>query len=379
MASKRDYYEVLGVSKDAGSAEIKKAYKKLALANHPDRNQGDEEATLRFKEAAEAFEVLGDDQKRAVYDRYGHAGLEGGGSRGFSDLGDIFDAFGDMFDGFDFFGGGRRSRGGQGRQGDSLQTTVRITLHDAAFGCNRSIQINRHELCGTCSGSGAKPGTDPESCDYCGGRGQVLQAHGIFRVQTTCPSCRGQGSVIREKCSDCRGSGREAKSVDLDITIPPGVDTGMRLRVSGEGEPGAGGGPRGDLFVSIEVESHDLFERDEIHLTCHVPISYAQAALGTEIEVPLLDGRHNLSIPGGTQPGHVFEIRHKGMPDHRGRGVGNLYVRVDVEVPRKLGERQEELLRELAELEHTDVLPRRKSFFDKLVDYFSNHDENSES
>lgn len=379
MASKRDYYEVLGVSRDASVAEIKKAYKKLALANHPDRNAGDEAATERFKEAAEAFEVLGDQEKRAIYDRYGHAGLDSrGGGGGFSDIGDIFDAFGDLFDGFGMFGS-RRSRRGGARAGESLTTTVQISLHEAAFGCERIIEMLRNELCQTCQGTGAKPGTSPTGCDYCGGRGQVMQAHGIFRVQTTCPSCNGAGSIVKEHCSSCRGSGQEQQEVKLDLTVPPGVDTGMRLRLSGEGEPGRGGGPRGDLYVTIEVEEHPLFERDGVHLTCHVPISFPQAALGAEIEVPVLDGRHLLTIPPGTQPGHIFELRGAGMPDPRRRGRGHLYVRVDVEVPRDLDSKQEELLRELAELDHADVLPKRKSFFDKVKEYFLSHDAESEA
>jgi len=376
MASKRDYYEVLGVSQDAGDGDIKKAYRKLALDNHPDRNPGDEEAVSRFKEASEAFEVLSDSNKRSLYDRYGHAGVSGNGGSGFSDVGDIFDAFGDLFETFGF-GGTRRSR--RGRQGASLRTAATISLLEASQGCSRTLTVDRRELCGNCTGSGARPGTEPQDCDYCGGHGQVVQSQGFFRVQTTCPACRGEGKVVRDRCPECRGTGREEKPVQLDVKVPAGVDTGMQLCLRGEGEPGSRGGPRGDLYVDIRVEDHPLFERDGVHLNCSVPITYSQAALGAELEVPLLEGRHTLTIPPGTQPDGVFRLRGMGMPDPHGRGRGDLFMQVQVEVPQKLSERQEELIRELADLENTHVSPHRKTFFDKVKELFTLDDQEQDA
>ena len=376
MASKRDYYEVLEVPRGALPEEIKKAYKKLALANHPDRNPGDDEAVTRFKEAAEAFEVLHDPGKRDRYDRFGHAGVSGNGRTGFSDVSDIFDAFGDLFEGFGLFGGGRtRGRRRRTYKGESLRTPVTIDLLEAAAGCTRDLQIQRRETCSVCDGSGAKPGTTPHRCDYCGGHGQVVQSQGFFRIQTTCPACRGEGTVIRDKCFRCGGTGREAKDFKLEVKIPPGVDTGMQLCLRGEGEPGPHGGPRGDLYVDIRVKLHPLFQRDGKELTCRVPITYSQAALGAEFEVPVLDGRYTFTVPPGTQPGEVFRLRGFGMPDPHGGRRGDLHVEVQVEVPKKLNDRQEELLRELAELEQADVSPHRKSFFESLKDYFGLHDD----
>lgn len=377
MASKRDYYEVLGVSRDVTTVEIKKAYKKMALANHPDRNPGDEEATKRFKEAAEAFEILGDEQKRAHYDRYGHADFGAGGAHQFHDVSDIFSAFGDLFEGFGFRTGSARG-GNRPRQGESLRTSIQIDLLEAASGCEREIQINRQEVCETCDGSGAQPGTDPEECDYCGGAGQVVQSQGFFRVQTTCPRCRGAGQVIVEKCSDCRGEGRITREVTLDIKVPPGIDNGMQLCLRGEGNPGLNGGPRGDLYVVVGVDEHPLFRRQEQELSCHVPITYTQAVLGAEIEIPTLEGRHELKIRSGTQPGEVYRLKGLGMPNPHGGRRGDLHVIVQIDVPRKISEREEELLRELAEIEHTEVSkhrsPGRVSFFDKLKEYFTHSD-----
>jgi len=372
MSSKRDYYEVLGVENNASDDEIKRAYKKRALANHPDRNPDDEQAIDRFKEAAEAFEVLSDPGKRERYDRYGHAGVSGiGGSSGYSDVNDIFDAFGDLFEGFGFFGGGR-ARGRRGaHQGASLVVDMLETIQD----CQKEVVIHRLEVCETCGGSGAEPGTTPETCDYCGGNGQVVQAQGIFRVQTRCPACRGAGTTIRDKCPDCRGSGRQRKRISIDVTVPAGVDTGMRLRVAGEGEAGEGGGPRGDLFVDLEVRPHPLFHREGADLTCQIPLTYTQAALGTSVEIPLLEGSQSLEVPPGTQPGHVFELRRLGMPDPRGGRRGNLFVEVLVEIPHKVSGRREELLRELAELEQADVSPHRKSFYEKVKEYLAGQSE----
>lgn len=377
MVSKRDYYEVLGVPRNASQGDIKKAYRKRALANHPDRNQGNEEAIERFKEAAEAFEVLNDDQKKSRYDQYGHAGLSGNGSRGFNDVSDIFEAFGDLFGGL---GGGRR--GGsrrRARQGDSLRTSLTIDLLEAAFGCTRTLKYARHKSCSICHGSGAEPGSDPETCDYCGGAGQVVQSQGFFRMQTACPACRGEGTIVRNKCDDCRGSGFELEHVEREITLAPGVDNDTQYCVRGEGEGGPRGGPPGDLYVDINVEEHPLFHRDGSTLTCHVPITYTQAALGTELEIPVLTGRDVLNIPAGTQPDKLFRLRGKGMPDLHGGRRGDLLVQIQVEVPHKLSEEQDTLLRQLAELEHADVSAHRKSFFEKLKDYFAPHDDADDS
>tara|TARA_R110002111_G_scaffold177322_1_gene243386 strand:+ start:21028 stop:22158 length:1131 start_codon:yes stop_codon:yes gene_type:complete len=376
MASKRDYYEVLGISREVTSVEIKKAYKKLALANHPDRNPGDEDAIKRFKDAAEAFETLGDDKKRAHYDRYGHADLGAGGSQ-FHDVSDIFSAFGDLFEGFGFKGNSQRG-GNRPRQGESLRTSIQIDLLDAASGCEREIYITRQETCDTCHGSGAKPGTQPDDCDYCGGAGQVVQSQGFFRVQTTCPRCRGAGKVISDKCANCRGEGRIAREITLDIKVPGGIDNGMQLCLRGEGNPGLNGGPRGDLYVVVGVDEHPLFRRQEQELSCHVPITYTQAALGANIEIPTLEGRHDLKIPSGTQPGEIFRLKGLGMPNPHGGRRGDLHVIIQIDVPKKISEREEELLRELAEIEHTEVSqhrsPNRNSFIDKLKEYFTHSD-----
>lgn len=373
MATKRDYYEVLGVSRDAGGDEIKKAYKKLAIKYHPDRNQGDDEAVAKFKEAAEAFEVLGNDEKRARYNRFGHEGVQGAAGRGgggFNDINDIFDVFGDLFDGFGMGGGRRRGGGRRPTQGDSLKTRLEIDLLEAAKGCEKTVEIRRKETCNTCDGSGAKPGSEADSCDYCGGHGQVVQSQGFFRVQTTCPACKGEGKIIRDKCSDCSGAGKIPESVKLDVKVPAGVDTGMTLRLTDEGEAGSLGGPRGDLYVEIHVREHPLFHRDGPDLICEVPISYTQAVLGAEIEIPCLEGKTQHYIYPGTQPGEVIRIRGGGMPDPRGGRAGDLQLHVILEVPKKIDSEQEALLRELAEHEHASVSPHRSSFFDKLKEWF---------
>jgi len=382
MSSQRDYYDVLGVARDASAAEIKKAYRKIALKNHPDRNPGDEVAVERFKEASEAFDVLHDDTKRSRYDQYGHAGVSGagGGGGGFQDVGDIFSQFGDIFESFGFGGGGGgggRGRGGA-RRGSSLQASAEIDLTEAATGCTRELHISRREPCETCDGSGARPGSKTVSCSTCGGHGQVIQAQGFFRVQTTCPSCNGEGKTIANPCVDCSGSGRAMKDVVREVKIPAGIDNGMQLCLRGEGEAGAKGGPRGDLYVDIEVKEHPLFERDGMDLMCRVPVTYSQAALGAELEIPTLNGRRGFTLKPGTQPGTVTRIRGKGMPDPRtGRNVGDLLVEVQVEVPRNANGRQAELLRELADLEAADVMPERKSFFDQVKEFFAGSEDES--
>ena len=378
MATKRDFYEVLGVAKSASDDDIKKAYRKLAGKYHPDRNPGDASAVSAFKEAAEAFDVLSNPDKKARYDRFGHAGVEAGagGQGGFQDAGDIFEAFGDMFG--DLFGGGSGRRGGggtRGRKGESLQTSLTIELLDAAVGCSRELQIDKHVSCVTCNGSGAKPGTQPQKCDYCDGRGQVIQSQGFFRVQTTCPSCRGRGTSIRDKCPDCRGHRVVSRPSKLEVRVPAGIDNGMQLCLRGEGETGESGGAPGDLFVDIRVKPHSLFKRDGRNLMCEVPITFAQAALGTSLDIPILTGKHHITVPPGTQPGEVFRLKSQGMPDPHGGLRGDLLVQFNVEVPKKLNKRQEELLRQLAEVDDKQVSPQRKTFFDSLKAFFSKDED----
>jgi molecular chaperone DnaJ len=370
MATKRDFYEVLGVKRDASPEEIKKAYRQLALKNHPDKNPGDAEAERRFKEGAEAYEVLSDQGKRQRYDRYGHAGLEGAGVHDFRNAEDIMSVFGDIIGG-GLFGDlfGQRRRGP--RAGQDLLMKLEIELQEAARGTTKSIDINRHEYCNECNGSGARKGTVATTCNYCGGQGQVVQARGFFQVATTCPSCGGEGVRVTDPCPNCRGSGRVAASVNLKVDVPPGVESGMWLQVRGQGEPGDPGAPRGNLRIQIMVRKHTFFERNRNDLFCQVPISFSQAALGAEIEVPTLEGTDRLHVPKGTQSGDVLRLKGRGMPDIGGRGRGDELVEVIVETPRFLSARQEELLRSLAELDHEDVSPKRKSFFEKLRDYFT--------
>jgi molecular chaperone DnaJ len=368
MAAKRDYYEVLGVSRTATSTEIAAAYRKLAIKYHPDKNPGDEEAILYFKEAAEAFEVLNDSQKRLLYDQYGHAGLETnmGGSPHFADVEEIFSAFGDLFG--DLFGG-RRTR--RPRKGRDVRCDVTLTLHEAATGATKTVQFQRQRRCGTCNGTGASPDSSREMCRYCGGHGAVIQQAGIVRMQTTCPACQGRGSVIKKPCRECRGTGQTQEKVSKEVQIPAGVDEGMRVRIAGEGEPSPTGGPPGDCYCFVSILQHPLFEREGQHLICRVPITYAQAALGCKLEVPTLKGRDEVEVPPGTQSGDVFRLSGRGMPDPRRRGLGDLLVQVTIEVPKKLTAEEESLLRELAKLENKHVAPHRKSFFEKLKNYFT--------
>ncbi len=372
MVDQRDYYEVLGVGRRASSTEITAAYRKLAVRFHPDKNPGDAEAASRFKEAARAFEVLSDDDLRSRYDRFGHAGVEGGRRHDFNDISDVFEAFGDLFGGGifgDAFGGGRQ-RGSRARKGRDVFCQVHLSLVEAARGVTKTVEFDRHETCGECDGSGARKGTAPQPCDYCGGRGQVIQSAGVFRLQTTCPACRGAGSVVKERCPACGGEGVTEEHASRKVTIPAGVDRDVRVRLAGEGEPGAAGGPPGDCYCVIEIEDHPFLARDGKDLHCEVPVSFTQAALGATVDVPTLDGPKPLEIARGTQPGDVIRVRGLGMPEVRGRGVGDLHVHVHVEVPRNVSGRTEELLRELAAEEHASVSPKRTSFFTKLAEYF---------
>lgn len=375
--SKRDLYEVLGVKKDASVDDIKKAYRQLALKYHPDRNPGDQDADQRFKEAAEAYEVLSDRDKRARYDRYGHAGLEGAAVHDFQSADDIMSAFSDIFGG-GLFGDlfGERKRGP--RPGADLLMKLEIELVESARGTTRTVEVNRQDPCTECRGTGARKGTTPTTCNYCGGRGQVVQARGFFQVATTCPACGGDGVRITDPCPKCRGAGRTPVTVQLQVDVPPGVESGMWLQLRNQGEAGDPGAPRGNLRIHILVRKHPFFERRRNDLFTQVPISYAQAALGADVEVPTLDGPESLTVPRGTQSGEVLRIKGRGMPDLGGRGRGDELVEVVVETPRHLTARQEELLREFAEIEHEQVSPRRKSFFEKLRDYFTEETDSSD-
>ncbi|HEV2972239.1 MAG TPA: molecular chaperone DnaJ [Pirellulales bacterium] len=378
MAAKRDYYEVLGVAKSAAPKEIADAYRKLAIKHHPDKNPGDAEAVLKFKEAAEAFEVLHDADKRSRYDRFGHAGVDGPGAHQFNDVSDIMEAFGDILGGGlfgDFFGGGTRRGRRQVHKGSDVGCEVRLDLIEAARGVTKTVEFERHEKCADCDGSGAKPGTKPQTCSYCGGRGQVVQASGFIRVQTTCPACRGAGSVVKEPCPKCRGAAYVVRRVKREVIVPAGIDDEMRIRLAGEGDPSPDGGPSGDCYCIVHVAEHPLFQRDGQDLIVRVPIAYSQAALGATVEVPTLEGREPLEVPAGTQPGEVFKLRGRGMPDPRRRVRGNLLVEVNIEVPKHLTTRQETLLRDLAAEERTHVSPHRKRFFEKLKQYFVSEEE----
>ncbi|MBN1257880.1 MAG: molecular chaperone DnaJ [Planctomycetes bacterium] len=376
--AKRDYYEVLGVARDASDDEIKKAYRKMAMKYHPDRNKGDHQAEEKFKEAAEAYEVLRDSDKRSRYDRYGHDGLASEGI-GFSNFEDIFSHFSDIFGGgggggiFDgIFGGmgGRRGYNGV-RAGASLKCRVSISFKEAAFGCSKTIDLRRSELCEKCSGTGAASGSQPTVCPSCNGQGQVYRSQGFFSVATTCPQCNGAGKVIKNPCGSCRGSGREVKNVRIKINIPAGVEDGTRMRVANEGEPGPQNGPRGDLFCYIMVKPDDFFERHNDDLYCEMGITFSQAALGTELEVPTLNGHARLKIPRGTQSGQIFRLRGQGIKNVHGHGTGDEIVKVLVHTPRKLDAKQEALFRQLAEIEDKNVSPHSKGMFDKLRDYFT--------
>jgi molecular chaperone DnaJ len=366
MAGKRDYYEVLGISREAADDEIKRAFRKLAMQYHPDRNVGDKQAEEKFKEAAEAYEVLSDGSKRQRYDRYGHAGLEGMNGPSFhQNAQSIFDIFGDLFG--DILG----QRGGPGsRSGRDLQVSIEVELVEAARGVKKTITIPREEICSECRGEGCRRGTRPAPCRRCHGHGVIIQGQGFFRVQQTCPGCGGRGAVITDPCSTCHGQGRVEVRASLEVNLPPGVDTGTRFRVTGEGEAGEPGAPRGDLYCLVRVREHPIFERDGLHLVCRVPITFSQAALGADIEVPTLEGTITHPLPRGTQNGEVLRIPGLGMPSLRGGRRGELLVQVFVETPQKLTRRQEELFRELAEIDQKHVSPQRKSFLEKVRKLF---------
>ncbi len=376
--AKRDYYEVLAVERTATEKEIAAAYRKLAIKYHPDSNPGDAETVAKFKECAEAYEVLSDSEKRARYDRYGHAGVEMGGGQGhYHDVEDIFEAFGGIF-GDLFGGGGGGRRGRRPRRGADVRVDVTLDLEEAARGVTKTVEFPRSKVCDNCSGSGARPGSQRTTCRRCNGHGQIVQSAGILRVQTTCPSCQGAGSIITDPCDKCRGNGYVQERARIDVAIPAGIDDGMRVRIAGHGEPSPDGGPAGDCYCFVSVRKHKIFVRDGNHLILQMPISYSQAALGATIEVPTLQGKHELTIGPGTQSGEVFRVRGRGMPDPRGGSVGDLLVQTFIEVPKKLTTRQQELLRELAEIEHVDVTPQRRSFFERIKEYFSLPEESGD-
>ncbi len=367
-----DYYATLGVTKDASADEIKKAYRKRALQFHPDRNPGDAEAERNFKAAAEAYEVLSDDEKRRIYDTYGAEGLRGGagGGAGFRGFEDIFNAFGDIFGddlgsmfGFQQRGGTRR------RRGASLRCRIEIDLGEVARGVEKSISVWRHETCDVCSGSGAGKGSSPKTCGTCGGVGQVQTTQGFFSVRTACPHCAGRGTVIDDPCAECHGQGRAKRKRTLEIKVPPGVDSGTQIRVSGEGESGPDGGPAGDLYCEIHVKPHAYFQRREDDLLVDIPISFSQAALGAKIEVPTLDEPVDVAIPRGSDSGEILRIRGEGLPNLRSGRPGDLHVRLNIEVPRKLSPEQEELLRRFAKTENINVRPKKRGLFDKFKEW----------
>lgn len=376
--SKRDFYDVLGVNRDASDDEIKKAYRKLAMKYHPDRNPDNPKAEEHFKEAKEAYEILSDAQKRAAYDQYGHAGIDpqagmGGGFGGFGGAGGFSDAFGGIFD--EIFGGGG-ARGGRSNvyRGADLRYNLEITLEQAAFGTETKIRIPTMEVCESCKGTGAKAGTQPKTCPTCQGSGQVRLQQGFFSIQQTCPKCHGTGKFIAEPCGSCHGAGRVKQHKTLAVKIPAGVDEGDRIRLSGEGEHGINGGPSGDLYVQIHLKPHPVFQREGNDLHCEMPISFTTAALGGEIEIPTLDGAAKLRIPEETQSGKTFRLRGKGIKGVRSHGHGDLLCHVMVETPVNLTERQKELLRELEETsrDHAERHnPRAKSWMDKVKEFFA--------
>ena len=379
MATKRDFYEILGVPKTASEDEIKKSYRKMAMKFHPDRNQGDASAEVKFKEAKEAYEMLSDAEKRAAYDQFGHAGVDpnmrGPGAGGGAGFGGFGDSFGDIFG--DIFGQTRRQQGGGGRQvfrGNDLSYAMEVTLEEAAAGKESEIRIPSFDECDTCHGTGAKAGTSPKTCGTCQGQGVVQMRQGFFSVQQTCPHCRGTGKVITDPCSPCHGQGKIKRQKTLEIKIPAGIDDGMRIRSTGNGEPGTNGGPPGDLYIEIRIQKHDVFQRDGDDLHCAVPISFTTAALGGEISVPTLSGEAAIDLPEGTQTGKQFRLRGKGVKGVRSSFPGDLYCHITVETPVKLTEHQRKLLKELDESlkkggdKHS---PSEAGWADKLKNLFS--------
>ncbi|MHC4499287.1 MAG: molecular chaperone DnaJ [Planctomycetota bacterium] len=378
--AKRDYYEVLGVNKNASAEEIKRAYRRMAIKYHPDKNPDDKEAEVKFKECAEAYEVLSDPEKRQRYDQFGHEGLRGMGMRDYShmrwqDIGSIFEDIFGLGDFADLFGmgGRRRTRRTGPSRGYDLETSVDLELDDVAKGAEKTIEFTRQDICPECTGSGSAKGASPGKCPGCNGTGQVVRGGGFFQMVSTCPQCRGSGQIITNPCKKCKGTGRVPKKRIVSVKIPAGVHEGQGVRVAGEGEPGRNGGPRGDLYCYVRIKPHEFLQRDGNNLVAVVPLSFTQAALGATIEVPSLNGPRGLRIPPGTQYGSIFRIKGQGLPDLRTGRTGDELVQITVETPTKLNARQEELLREFAKTEDKTVSPHSASFFEKLKKYFGNN------
>ena len=375
--AKRDYYEVLSVSRECDEQMLKVSYRKLAMQYHPDRNPGDRGAEERFKEAAEAYSVLSDPQKRAAYDRFGHQGVSGAAGNGtggfdesqFTDFGDIL---GDLFGFGDIFGGGRGRRGGsrQPQRGDDIRYDLEISFEDSMKGMSADLQIPRMEACSKCSGLGAEPNGGLVTCAACSGRGEIVYQQSFLSIRKTCPTCGGRGKVIRQACSQCRGEGFHRAEKKIKVSIPAGVDTGTRLRLSNEGNPGPGGAPPGDLYVVVKVAEHPVFERRETDLHCTLPVNIAQATLGAEVEFETFDGSQTVRIPEATQPGAHFKLRNLGVPHLNSRARGDLYVHLDVQVPKKLTREQRKIFEQLHELLPADNSPHEKSVFEKVRDFF---------
>jgi len=366
---KRDYYEVLGVGRDATSEQIRSCFKKLAMEFHPDRNPGNPEAEERFKELAEAYDVLCDPEKRARYDRFGHSNGFGDPFEGFAAAGGMNEIFGEIFG--EMFGGGARRQRARAR-GSDLRYHLEIAFEEAAFGSTARIEIPRPRRCGTCKGSGAKPGTQPKTCPTCRGSGEIRLTQGFFAIARTCHHCNGEGRIVVERCSACGGAGGVTEKAEVEVKVPPGVDTGTRLKLRGEGEPAPSpSGEPGDLYVVVQVREHPIFQRQDTDVICEVPVSVAQAALGATVEVPTLDGPHKLKIPAGTQPGKTFKLKGKGIPALGGGGRGDEHVHVQVEIPTHLSPEQRELLAKFAELSGEETNPRASHFWSKVAELFS--------
>lgn len=382
MSAKRDYYEVLGIPKSATKEEIKKAYRKLAMQHHPDKNPGNAESEAKFKEASHAADILMDDQKRSMYDRMGHAAEQGGGGgggfggfQGGQDFGDLGDIFGDIFG--DILGGQRRGGGGgRGRSrsramaGDDLQTEMFVAFDEAAFGVEKEIQITRSCQCETCNGTGAKKGSGPVTCETCHGHGEIRRQQGFFTIAQPCPRCHGSGQMIKDPCETCSGRGRNKKREKLSVKVPAGIDEGQRLKLSGQGDAGSNGGPAGDLYVMIHLQEHEFFKREEYDVLCEVPISFSQAALGSEIEVPTLGGRVSMKVPEGTQSGQKMKLRNKGITKLGGYGFGDQIITIHVETPTKLSKEQKEIFKQMQELEQNSSNPMTKGFFNRVKELF---------
>ena len=387
MAEKRDYYEVLGIDRNASASEIKKAYRKLAKKYHPDTNPGDKEAEAKFKEVTEAYEILSDSEKKAQYDQYGHAafeqgagGFNGGGFGGFDFGGDMGDIFGDIFG--DLFGGGRSRRANNGpMKGANVRTAVRITFEEAVFGCEKQLDLNLKDECTTCHGTGAKPGTSPETCPKCGGKGQIVYTQqslfGTVRNVQTCPDCNGSGKIVKEKCADCHGSGYITNRKKIAVTIPAGIDNGQSIRIREKGEPGVNGGPRGDLLVEVQVERHPIFQRQDMNIYSTAPVTFAQAALGGQIHITTVDGDMAYDIKPGTQTDTKIRLKGKGVPSLRNKNIrGDHYVTLVVQVPTKLNEEAKEYLRKYDEAVNGKIndskqeKPKKKSFMEKIKETF---------